>query len=216
MLSHYNGYYWMEWYNGVDSEGVKNRVLYASSRDAVTWSRPAVMFNATAPGKITRGFCVLSVSLTPESITIAVGVENEPQVLIGGRRLYSVAGSWDVNKRTGLGAEHTGPDTPMMRRVLSPTSLGPVFWLGRQVPQGYEEFGYPTYLEMDAQTKADALEYLAASLAMEPQVDWGMPNGKAERCVSTSGSWDFHVSMGLSGVVVQSGRCTSCRATRAA
>ena len=47
MLSHYNGYYWMEWYNGVDSEGVKNRVLYASSRDAVTWSRPAVMFNAT-------------------------------------------------------------------------------------------------------------------------------------------------------------------------
>ena len=47
MLSHYNGYYWMEWYNGADSEGVKNRVLYASSRDAVTWSRPAVMFNAT-------------------------------------------------------------------------------------------------------------------------------------------------------------------------
>ena len=159
---------------------------------------------------------MLSVSLTPESITISVGVENEPQVLIAGRRLYSVAGSWDVNKRTGLGAEHTGPDTPMMRRVLSPTSLGPVFWLGREVPQGYEEFGYPTYLEMDAQTKADALEYLAASLAMEPQVDWGMPNGKAERCVSTSGSWDFHVSMGLSGVVVQSGRCTSCRATRAA
>ena len=144
-----------------------------------------------------------------------MGVENEPQVLIGGRRLYSVAGSWDVNKRTGLGAEHTGPDTPMMRRVLSPTSLGPVFWLGREVPQGYEEFGYPTYLEMDAQTKADALEYLAASLAMEPQVDWGMPNGKAERCVSDA--------LGLScfdgsqwGRCAQSERCTSCRATRAA
>jgi hypothetical protein len=29
-------------------------------------------------------------------------------------------GSWDVNARTGGGAEHTGPDTPMMRRVLSP------------------------------------------------------------------------------------------------
>ena len=146
-----------------------------------------------------------------------MGVENEPQVLIGGRRLYSVAGSWDVNKRTGLGAEHTGPDTPMMRRVLSPTSLGPVFWLGREVPQGYEEFGYPTYLEMDAQTKADALEYLAASLAMEPQVDWGMPNGKAERCVSSADALGLSCFDGSQwGRCAQSGRYTSCRVTRAA
>ena len=105
----------------------------------------------------------------------------------------------------------------MMRRVLSPTSLGPVFWLGRQVPQGYEQFGYPTYLEMDAQTKADALEYLAASLAMEPQVDWGMPNGKAERCVSRLDALGLSRFDGSQwGRCVQSGRCTSCRATRAA
>ena len=60
---------------GVDTEGINNRVLYATSEDAVTWSEPAVMFNATS----------------------GVGVENEPQVLIEGERLYSVAGSWDVN-----------------------------------------------------------------------------------------------------------------------
>jgi hypothetical protein len=42
---------------------------------------------------------------------------------------YSVAGSWDVNSRTGGGAEHTGPDTPLMRRVYSPTKLGACGWL---------------------------------------------------------------------------------------
>ena len=28
----------MEWYNGVKAEGVRNRVLYATSADAITWS----------------------------------------------------------------------------------------------------------------------------------------------------------------------------------
>ena len=59
----------------MDTEGVENRVLYTTSKDAVTWSQPAVMFNSTG----------------------SVGVENEPQVLILGERLYSIAGSWDVN-----------------------------------------------------------------------------------------------------------------------
>jgi hypothetical protein len=154
MISYHLGLYWMEWYNGVDTEGVENRVLYATSEDAVTWSRPAVMFNATHP----------------------TGVENEPQVLIGGERLYSIAGSWDVNNRTGLGAEHNGPDTPFMRRVHGATSLGPVFWLGQEVPKGYEMLGYPTYLEMDPETKADASSYLAALVDLEPVVDWGKPN----------------------------------------
>ena len=36
-----------------------------------------------------------------------VGVENEPQVLIGGERLYSVAGSWDVNNRKQLTDQHS-------------------------------------------------------------------------------------------------------------
>ena len=44
MISFWDGLYWMEWYNGVKSEGVQNRVLYATSKDAITWSEPAVMF----------------------------------------------------------------------------------------------------------------------------------------------------------------------------
>lgn len=75
MISYNLGLFWLEWYNGVDTEGVENRVLYATSKDAVTWSQPAVMFNSTG----------------------AIGVENEPQVLIQEERLYSIAGSWDVN-----------------------------------------------------------------------------------------------------------------------
>ena len=47
---------------------------------------------------------------------------------------YSVAGSWDVNSRTGGGAEHTGPDTPLMRRVYSPTKLGACGWLNITAP----------------------------------------------------------------------------------
>jgi hypothetical protein len=43
-------------YNGVADEGVANRVLYATSIDAITWSDPYIMFNTTGP----------------------VGLENEP------------------------------------------------------------------------------------------------------------------------------------------
>jgi hypothetical protein len=146
----------MEWYNGMAHEGVKNRVLYATSPDAVTWSAPAIMFNTT--GK--------------------VGLENEPMIEIEGRR-YAVAGSWDVNARTGGGAEHTGPDTPMMRRVYGPGQLGPVFWLGSKVPAGYEQLGYPSYTNtqaVDKQTRTDGASYLAALLDAESLSDWGKPN----------------------------------------
>lgn len=146
----------MEWYNGVKSEGVRNRVLYATSSDAVAWSAPAVMFNTTGP----------------------IGLENEPMVEIEGRR-YAVAGSWDVNARKGGGCEHTGPDTPLMRRVHAPMQLGPVFWLGAEVPAGYEHLGYPSYQNvqaLDKQTRTDAASYLAALLDAESLSDWGKPN----------------------------------------
>jgi hypothetical protein len=108
-----------------------------------------------------------------------IGLENEPSVEIAGRR-YSVAGSWDVNKRTGGGAEHTGPDTPLMRRVHGPGHLGPVFWLARKhVPQGFEHFGYPTMVDssaLDTQTRQDAAAYLRALVDAEPLSDWGKPN----------------------------------------
>ena len=57
-------------YNGVKSEGVNNRVMYATSPDAITWSKPKVMFNTTGP----------------------VGLENEPHVIIGGARRYAIGG----------------------------------------------------------------------------------------------------------------------------
>jgi len=137
----------------VASEGVNNRVLYATSADAITWTKPNVMFKTTGP----------------------VGLENEPHVIISSRR-YAIGGSWDVFARTGGGAEHTGPDTPLMRRVHGPESLGPVFWLGKEVPQGYERFGYPTYFDrsIDAQTRADAAAYVAALVDTEPTSDWGL------------------------------------------
>jgi hypothetical protein len=120
MISWWDGAYWMEWYNGVAHEGDENRVLYATSSDAIVWSEPAVLFNTTGP----------------------VGLENEPHVEIEGRR-YAVAGSWDVFARTGGGAEHTGPDTPLFRRVFGPDALGEVCWLGAATPTGYEHFNYP-------------------------------------------------------------------------
>ncbi len=156
MISFWGGLYWMEWYNGVKSESVQNRVLYATSPDAVKWSAPAIMFNTT--GKI--------------------GLENEPMIEIKGRK-YAVAGSWDVNARKGGGAEHTGPDTPMMRRVHGPGKLGPVFWLGDKVPLGYEHLGYPSFTNtqtVDEQTRTDAASYLAALLDTESLSDWGKPN----------------------------------------
>ena len=55
-----------------------------------------------------------------------------------------------------------------MRRVHGATTLGPVFWLGKDVPKGYERLGHPTYLEMDAETKADASAYLGALVDLEP------------------------------------------------
>ena len=42
MITYNLGLYWMEWYNGVDTEGVENRVLYTTSEDAVAWSEVRV------------------------------------------------------------------------------------------------------------------------------------------------------------------------------
>ena len=37
---------------------------------------------------------------------------------------------------------------------------------------GYARFGYKTHLEMDDETKADALAYLAALVDQEALIDW--------------------------------------------
>lgn len=38
----------------------------------------------------------------------------------------------------GGGAEHTGPDAPLMRRVYTPSHFGEIFWLAETVPKGFE------------------------------------------------------------------------------
>jgi hypothetical protein len=154
IVSFWRGRYWMEWYNGVCCEGQRNRMLYATSADAVAWSRPSVMFNTTG--------------------TLVA----EPPVEIEGRK-YSLATSFAAFERTGPGAEHTGADTPLMRRVFSASQLGSVFWLGKSVPAGMEKYGYPAVPEMDAQTQADAAAYLGALVDTEPLSDWGQPNERA-------------------------------------
>jgi hypothetical protein len=145
MVTFWAGLYWMEWYNGAKTESVRNRVLFSTSADAITWSVPKVMFNTTG----------------------SKGLENEPAITIEGRR-YSVAGSWDVDMVDG--------NTPLMRRVLSPDILGPVFWLGPVTPKGFEHLNHSTYLEMDAQTRTDAADYLAALVDAEPLSDFGKPS----------------------------------------
>jgi hypothetical protein len=57
----------------------------------------------------------------------------------------------------------------VMRRVHvegpnSPPTLGPVFWLNKTVPKGFEQFGFPTYPEMDEETRSDAEQYLASTV----------------------------------------------------
>ena len=152
MVTFFAGLYWMEWYNGAHTESVQNRVLFATSSDAITWSPPRVMFNTTG----------------------SKGLENEPAIIIEaprGARRYSVAGSWDVAMIDG--------NTPLMRRVMSPDILGPVFWLGPVIPKGFEHLNYRTYLEMDAQTRNDAADYLAALVDAVPQSDFGKPSERA-------------------------------------
>ena len=97
MLSFHLGVYWMEWYNGVDTEGVRNRVLYSTSKDAVKWTAPAVLFNAT--GKI--------------------GVENEAQVLIENWRLfYNTA-----RPHSSLGYKPPAPRTILPATFMPPYRL---------------------------------------------------------------------------------------------
>lgn len=152
--------YVAHWYNGYHGESVENRCVFATSDDGVVWSEPAVSFNTTGP----------------------IGLESEYFVNVGGR-LYLAAASWDVNVRTGGGAEHSGPDALLMRRQKgkgdeSSGDLGPVFWLADSVPAGYEKFGYPTYLEMDDATRLDMKRYLSLLINTSPQETNGYDNGK--------------------------------------
>lgn len=145
IIEHINDTFILSWYNGVMNESVFNRVLFATSRDAVTWSEPAVLFNTTAG----THHNVTSSRQQEYAYTkgYGIGLENEAWVFSeDGARLYGAASSWDVFQRSGHGAEHTGPDAALMRRVVLGRSggsssrdaqLGDVFWLADEVRTPY-------------------------------------------------------------------------------
>ena len=123
IIEHINDTFILSWYNGVMNESVFNRVLFATSRDAVTWSEPAVLFNTTAG----THHNVTSSRQQEYAYTkgYGIGLENEAWVFSeDGARLYGAASSWDVFQRSGHGAEHTGPDAALMRRVVLGRSGG--------------------------------------------------------------------------------------------
>lgn len=143
MVTAANGTLLMSWYNAPRDEPYFKRSVFAYSRDGGdSWSEPDVLFtNLTMHGE-----------------------ENGPWTTLNGR-LYTQSGSEDA----GL---HLETIISVMRRVYVPAegeddakpTLGPVFWLNRTVPQGFEQYGFKTYLEMDATTRRDAEQYLASTV----------------------------------------------------
>ena len=138
MITFFAGKYWMSWYNSPRDEDKFKRSVFATSPDGESWSAPQVLFdNFTLPGE-----------------------ENGPWTILGdgdGARLYTQSGTKDA----GL---HIETIASVMRRVGADGSLGPVFWLNKTVPKEFEHLGFPTYLDMDATTRADAETLLASQV----------------------------------------------------
>lgn len=74
-------------------------------------------------------------------------------------------------RRSGSGAEHSGPQTPLVRRIHGPQEFGPTFWLG-SVPVGYEHFGFAPLDQADAQLQADMRLYACVLLESDRSWDW--------------------------------------------
>ena len=137
ILAELDGTFFMSWYNAPTGENYYKRSVFAYSTDnGLTWAEPNVLFtNFTDRGQ-----------------------ENGPWTYLPGdgdklpNRLYTQSGTQDA----GL---HIEGIVSVMRQVGlngSPTKLGEIFWLNNTVPQGFEHLGFPTYLEMDEQTRKDA------------------------------------------------------------
>ena len=136
ILAELDGTFFMSWYNAPTVENNFKRSVFAYSTDqGSTWSEPGVLFtNFTVRGQ-----------------------ENGPWTYLPGdgdrlpNRLYTQSGTQDA----GL---HIEGIVSVMRQVGldGPTKLGKSFWLNGTVPKGFEHLGFPTYLEMDSQTRKDA------------------------------------------------------------
>ena len=193
ILTQHSGLYVMSWYNGVLDESVKNRVLFATSTDAVKWSSPRVLFNTTAGWH--RGAAAAAARARFPS-GYDIGLENEPWLVgpVSGS-LYAVASSWDVFQRKGHGAEHTGPDAALVRRLTLSTSatsddgaevedavLGPVFWLADRAPPGFERYCNVTQHDaaaIGADVVADMAAVRSRLISTVAQADASEPNERS-------------------------------------
>ena len=141
-------------------------MLLATSADGRTWSPAAELFSAISPTGSRHG------------------VQNEAFAETGGR-LYGVAHAarycakpplpkpgpqsgvvpgvggltWD-SSCVGNASHFQGPFPLLMRRILGPTSFGPIFWLQPTAPAGYPSL--PTYLSMAAPAREDAVAHLSS------------------------------------------------------
>jgi hypothetical protein len=81
MITYFDGLYWMEWYNGVKSESVQNRVLYATSVDAVTWTVrcAAVMRRVCVHACHRPVFACLRAPCLPEQATLSTATGRHVQ-----------------------------------------------------------------------------------------------------------------------------------------
>jgi len=139
MVTFVNDTYLMSWYNSPVDESTDMRSIAAYSADGMTWSEPFELFPCLSHN----------------------GEENGPWTILNGR-LYTQSGSQDAGM-------HLETIQSIMRRVFvsgphaTPT-LGPIFWLNRTIPSGFESLGFPTYLDMDDETRSDAEQYLASAV----------------------------------------------------
>lgn len=149
--------FYMSWYNGVQDESVENRVVYATSTDGEHWTQPLEIFPPLGP----------------------IGNENEPWFLVD-NRLYAVASSWDVLRRSGAGAEHDGPQVPMVRQVFGPSDVGTdIFWLADAAPKGYEWCGFKVYTAMSETVVKDMTELMHLLVNDTLPKDDGEPNERS-------------------------------------
>jgi hypothetical protein len=171
IIARNNGTFFVSWYNGVMDESAANRVLYATSVDGDVWSEPAILFNTTAGTHHSAAPADVSFPLGYE-----IGLESEAWVQTPDGHLYGLAryafepehasnepltpislnSSWDVFQRKTKGADHTGPDVALMRRVLftdGVAALGSVFWLADAVPKGFDTYCNRTQADMDDATR---------------------------------------------------------------
>lgn len=149
MISWYRGLYYMSWYNAPVGEMYNKRSVYATSADARSWSAPAVLFPTFTQQQ-------------EPGVTNERGEENGPWTILNGR-LYTQSGTVDAG-------EHHEGILSVMRRVGvdgNASALGPPFWLNSSVPAYCKsskspDCGYPTYLQMDKETRGDAAQLLAS------------------------------------------------------